>query len=117
MFDEEVVRMIDEYGFVTTLDFLVYGEVKLKDADTLSLGVVPHMLLINEEEKPFIVLVNYIDEESARMACSYQGTKVSFIFGGLLPHSEKLIQHIGEGIDFLRYKFDFMGIRKCEDGV
>ncbi len=117
MFDEEVVRMVEEYGFVTSLDFMIYGNFKLKEADILSLGLIPHMVLVNEVETPFVVIINYISEESARMACSYQGTKVSFMFGGILPNSEKLIELIGSGIDFMCYKYDFIGIRKCEDGV
>lgn len=117
MFDEEVVQMIGEYGYVTTLNFLVYGQLELKDADMLSVGLIPKMMLICEEQAPFILLVNYIDEDNARMMGSYQGTKVSFIFGGQVPHPEELSKHIGEGIDFLRFKFDYLGVGKWEHGV
>lgn len=115
--DEEVVNMISKHGFVTMLNFFVYGQLSLTDADMLSMGVVPKMLLLVEENHPFVILVDYVDEDTARALNIFQGTKVTFIFGGRVPHQEEIAEHIGEGISFLRFKYDFLGFGKCEDGV
>lgn len=109
--------MISEHGFVTTLNFLIYGQLCLEDANMLSLGVVPKMLLVLEKKHPYLVMIDYIDEDDARAFGLYQGTKMTFVFAGNLPHQDSLAEHIGQGIDFLRYKFEYLGVGKCDSGV
>jgi hypothetical protein len=115
--DEAVVTMISEYGFVTTMNFFIYGEITLKDADMLSLGIIPKMLIMYEREWPYIVLIDYVNEDDARTFNMFQGTKMTFIFGGEVPNKEVLAEHIGSGITFLRFKYDYLGAGRCEDGV
>lgn len=115
--DEEVVNMITEYGHVTLLNFFIYGTLSIEDANMLSIGVVPKILLTTEREIPFILQLDYLDEDDARAFNFFQGTKITFIFGGEVPCKEEIVEHIGGGVEFLRYKFEYLGEGRQESGV
>jgi len=115
--DEEVVGLINKYGFVTTLSFIAYGDIDLDEVNMLSLGLFSKFFAIAEKETPYVVIVDYITETQARAMNCFQGTKITFIFGGELAHEEAMVHLIGEGIEYLRFKFDFLGKGKCDYGV
>jgi hypothetical protein len=65
-----------------------------------------------------IVLYDPINEEEARAWGVYQGTSLEFIFAKDNIYLEKDIERIIlEGIDYLRYKAEYLGSTSSDSNV
>jgi hypothetical protein len=108
--DSEIQGWIDNHGLATSLTFLVYGDMIQEEADLLVKGVLLG-LLDTEEQNNFAVFYDPINEEQARAWGTFQGTSLCFVFAGVLDNDEEILMTIKDGLSFLRYKFDYLGIK------
>jgi len=115
--DEEVLEMIDRFGFVTIAEFMVYSEMETDDANMLGAGVAPFLMAKHSFPHPYLLMMTDVTEELAKEAGTSQGVKLSFVFGGDIPYEKSLIRHLSTGIDFLKMDFEYKGARKLKYGL
>ena len=115
--DLDVLNWIAEYGYVSSYTFLIYGTVRAEEIGLITQGLTLRINFSNLETK-MLMFVDEVNEEQARAWGSYQGTSVAFVFAGDMMDAEELIINtVTEALEFLRYKFDYLGSNGVEDNV
>ena len=112
--DTQIQEWIEELGSATSFTFLVYGNLREEELATLIKGLVFH-LNCKGQQLETAVFSEYIDEDMAVAWNTYQGTSISFIFGGdVLDIEPEVVEVIQDGLKYLRYKNDYLGSdRSC----
>ena len=115
--DSEIQNWIQKHGVVSSFTFIVYGNIPQNDVDVLTQGLIFHLkdfLKIGE----MIVLFDPINEHEARAWNVYQGTSIAFIVAKDTLHLEENIKEIIlEGLEFLRFKADYLGSTSSDSNV
>jgi len=115
--DVEIQSWIDKHGTATSLTWLVFGTTKEEETNLLIKGLMIR-LIESEIERSFALFADPIDEEQARAWNSFQGTSLSFVFAGdVLPFEELIVKTVDEGLDFLRYKYKYLGNKNSDSYV
>lgn len=109
MFNDRLIQeWITEHGKATSFTFLVYGKIKEEEVDLITKGV---LFGFNSDEGNIAIFYDEIDEEQACAWNTYQGTSLSYVFGGDYSGIEsKIVDLILSGLKFLRYKAEYKGI-------
>lgn len=114
--DEQIQLWIENHGLATSFTFLVYGEVKQKEIDLLIKGLV--VCLDEIESGKIAIFYDSINEEQAVAWDVFQGTSISFVFAGDFSSYEKDIKTVVlDGLDYLRYKVDYLGTYRSDSFV
>tara|TARA_R110000751_G_scaffold263199_1_gene362526 strand:- start:369 stop:752 length:384 start_codon:yes stop_codon:yes gene_type:complete len=115
--DLEVLDWIAEYGYVSSYTFIVYGSIREDEVGLITQGLNLRVNFSNLGTK-MMLFIDEIDEEQARAWESYQGTTMAFVFAGDMSDGEELITStVSEALDFLRYKYDYLGSNGVESNV
>lgn len=115
--DVNIQKWIEHHGAATSFTFMVYGALKEIEANLLIKGLV---YLIDHESVNSKMAVYYdpIDEEKAVAWEIYQGTSLQFIFAGDIIESEETIKTIIlDGLEFLKYKAEYIGHNRSDNYV
>jgi len=117
--DEEISKWIEKYGEATGFNFIIYGALKDEDIELLTKGLMFSILQSKPSHAlPLMVTSDEIDEETAVAMNSFQGTTLSFVFGGHALAIEEIVQHmVVDGLTFLRYKNEYLGHHLCGSHV
>lgn len=107
--DTEIQGWIEKYGTATSYTFLVYGDTLEEETSLLIKGLL--VKLMDEElAKSFALFADPINEEQARAWNTYQGTSLAFVFAGDVEEmTELIIETVSDGLDYLRYKYKYLG--------
>jgi len=112
----EIQEWINTYGFLNIHTFMVYGEIEEDDINMLI-----HGLITTTKFKDFnkmAIIYDWVSEKEARAWGSYIGTKVEFIFAGDYQIEQTELERVVlDGIDYLRFKGEYLGKRKSEADV
>tara|TARA_Y100000114_G_scaffold76603_1_gene70293 strand:+ start:848 stop:1216 length:369 start_codon:yes stop_codon:yes gene_type:complete len=112
----EIPEWIEKYGYVDIFSFFAYGKLSQDDVDLLIKG-----LMIASDFNTFdkiAIAFDYIGEDEARAVMKYRGTSIKFIFaGGYAVVEDMLTTTILDGIDYLRFKGDYVGHTRGESNV
>lgn len=117
MFNDDLIQeWIEKHGLATSFTFIVYGNLEQKEVDMLIKGLV---LGLDEVENGRIAIFHDpISEEQAVAWNVYQGTSLSFVFAGNFSSYEEEIEAIVlDGLEYLRYKADYLGIYRSDSYV
>ena len=117
--DETIVKWIDMYGNATSFNFIVYGIIKEGDINMLMRGVMFQLLKDKQSYPcPMLIVTDEINEEKAVAMKAFQGTSVSFVFGGEVLMIEDTIKKlVSDGLDYLRFKNEYLGYHLCDSHV
>lgn len=117
--DETIQEWIDLHGTITCFSFIVYGMLDEENIKLLSRGLAFALIDILATNQFHLALSHEnIDEEKAVALNQFQGTSINFIFGGDLSKEEKrIVSIVSDGLDFLRFKNEFLGTEVCESHV
>tara|TARA_R110002167_G_scaffold138444_2_gene325651 strand:- start:175 stop:534 length:360 start_codon:yes stop_codon:yes gene_type:complete len=108
--DEQIQHWIADHGTATSFTFIVYSKIQEFEVDLLIRGLVLSLHLPPEFESKIAIFYDNIDEEQAVAWKAYRGTSISFVFAGDFSDLEKEIKQIVlEGLEYLRYKSDYLG--------
>jgi hypothetical protein len=115
--DSEIQEWIQKHGAVSSFTFIIYGEIKAKDIDTITHGLIFQLReKLNSGE--MIVLYDPINEDEARAWNVYQGTSLAFIIAKDTIHLEDEIKEIVlHGLEFLRFKAKYLGSTSSDSNV
>jgi len=118
MFDDaQIQNWIEEFGTATSFTFLVYGTLRDEELSTLVKGLI-FFLDIKGFNSDVAVIVEYIDEDMAVAWETFQGTSVSFVFGGDMLDAEEIVKEvILDGLKYLKYKNDYLGHYRSDSHV
>mgnify|MGYP004459040089 CR=1 FL=1 len=112
----EIPEWIEQYGYVDVFSFFAYGEVTEEDVNMLIRG-----LMVTANYNTFdkvAIAFDYIGEEEARAVMRYRGTSIKFIFAGGYAVVEEMLQEIIlDGIEYLRFKGEYLGHIRGESDV
>jgi len=116
--DETIVEWIDRYGNATSFNFIVYGIIKDEDINMLMRGVMFQLLMDKQSIAAPWIVTDEIDEEKAVAMKTFQGMSVSFVFGGeVLMIEETIKKLVSDGLDYLRFKNEYLGYHLCDSHV
>jgi len=117
--DETIIKWIDMYGSATSFNFIIYGLINEEDVNMLMKGVMYQLIKTQPNHpRPMLIITDDIDEEKAVALKSFQGTSVSFVFGGEVLMIEDTIKKlVFDGLDYLRFKSDYLGHHLCDSHV
>lgn len=117
--DEEIARWVEKYGEATGFNFIIYGALKDEDIELLTKGLMFKIFQSKPSHVlPLLITSDEIDEETAVAMNSFQGTTLSFIFGGDALDLEEIIKHmVVDGLTFLRFKNEYLGHHLCGSHV
>jgi len=118
MFDDaQIQNWIEEFGTATSFTFLVYGTLRDEELSTLVKGLI-FFLDMKGFNSDVAVIVEYIDEDMAVAWETFQGTSVSFVFGGDMLDAEEIVKEvILDGLKYLKYKNDYLGHYRSDSHV
>ena len=118
MFDDaQIQNWIEEFGTATSFTFLVYGTLRDEELSTLVKGLI-FFLYMKGFNSDVAVIVEYIDEDMAVAWETFQGTSVSFVFGGDMLDAEEIVKEvILDGLKYLKYKNDYLGHYRSDSHV
>tara|TARA_B100000963_G_C22567988_1_gene644660 strand:- start:577 stop:945 length:369 start_codon:yes stop_codon:yes gene_type:complete len=112
----EIPEWIEKYGYVDIFSFFAYGKLSQDDVDLLIKG-----LMIASDFNTFdkiAIAFDYIGEDEARAVMKYRGTSIKFVFaGGYAVVEDLLIFTVLDGINYLRFKGDYVGYTRGESNV
>lgn len=112
----EIPEWIEKYGYVDIFSFFAYGEMNEEDVNMLVRG-----LMVTSEYNTFdkiAIAFDYMGEEEARAIMNYRGTSIKFIFAGGYAVLEEMIKEvILDGLEFLRFKAEYLGHVRGESNV
>jgi len=115
--DAQIQNWIDEFGTATSFTFLIYGTLREEELSTIVKGLV-FFLDIKGFKSDVAVFIEYIDEEMAVAWETFQGTSVSFVFGGDMLDTEEIVKEVVlDGLKYLRYKNDYLGHYRSDSHV
>jgi|TARA_B100000902_G_scaffold325074_1_gene319523 hypothetical protein len=115
--DLHIQEWIESHGTATSFTFVVFGDLKEEEVELLIKGVVIHLQQIKKYSE-MAVFFDPIDEKQAVAWNTYQGTSLAFIFAGDASETENTIKGIIlDGLNFLRYKCEYLGIKVSENYV
>jgi hypothetical protein len=114
----ELNELLNEYNKVRTYTFFVYGVPTEEHIEIINRGlyyrVVAGTKIVKERT---VLIVETIDEEQANFLGCYQGTKLIFAFAQNDIDGELIQGTILEGLEYLRFKCEFVGTRETEANV
>lgn len=118
MFNDEVIQQwITEKGKATSFTFIVYGQLKEEECTTLVRGLT-FFLEVNQEIIEMVAFLDKIDEKQAVAWNTFQGTSLSLVFAGdKLYLEEQITEVIQDGLDYLKYKNDYLGSKISDSHV
>jgi len=110
--DKEIQNWIESHGVATSFTFIVYGDLLQEEVDLLIKGLV---IMLEDEihTKSMAIFFDKISEEEAVAWKVYRGTSLSFVFAGDVIQLEPVIQMvIGDGLEYLRYKSEYISSKR-----
>jgi hypothetical protein len=117
MLEAELQKWTEQYGIVTTFNYMVYGEITDEYTGLLNRGLKLH-LLVENEVCPIMMLVKEIEEVEATVLNTFQGTNLCIAFPENKKHLEEYITGVvSDCLNYLRLKNDFLGLRLVESNV
>jgi len=118
MFDDDIIqKWILEKGRATSFTFLIYGDLTDEQSEVLIRGL-SFFLEINGSDSEMVASTEKIDEKRAVAWNTFQGTSLSIIFGGdRLSLEEHIIEVITDGLNYLRFKYDYLGSNLSDSHV
>lgn len=114
--DEQIQDWIENHGLATSFTFIVYGDLTQEEVDVLIKGLV---LCLDEIESGRIaIFYDKIEEEQAVAWNVFQGTSLAFVFAGDFgAFEEDITQVVLDGLDYFRYKAEYLGIYRSNSYV
>tara|TARA_R100001015_G_C4596802_1_gene151985 strand:- start:429 stop:767 length:339 start_codon:yes stop_codon:yes gene_type:complete len=86
--------------------FVIYGHPTEEEIGLLSKGLY---FQLESHDVDVFLMIEVIDEKAAKAFDSYQGTFLSFVLGSRDNYEEMIRDIILGGIQFLRYKGEYLG--------
>ena len=115
--DAQIQNWIEEFGTATSFTFLIYGTLRDEELSTIVKGLI-FFLEMKGFNSDVAVFVEYIDEDKAVAWETFQGTSVSFVFGGDMLDAEEVVKEVVlDGLKYLRYKNDYLGQYRSDSHV
>ena len=115
MIVEELDEFINSHDVVQTYQFLIYGVPTEEEISLLARGLF-FQFQDNPEEKA-IVVAQHIDEETAVALNQYRGVVLTFAFASRKKKEPLIRTIVLDGIEYLRYKAEYLGTRECASNV
>lgn len=105
-YSEDVkVQWTELYGAITTITFMVYGEIGKQDNTVLNYAIKD----VFDLEK-YAQLIEEIDKDKAELLNLYQGYCIQWIFPTKLEEVEVIKNLISDGLDYQRLKNECIGV-------
>ena len=114
----ELNDLLNKYEKVKTYTFFVYGTPTEEHIEIINRGLYYRVIAGTPVVKErTILVVESIDEEQANLLNCYQGTKLIFAFAQNDIDGELIHLTITEGLEYLRFRCEFMGMKETESNV
>lgn len=114
----ELNALLGEYEKVKTFTFFVYGEPTEEQVDIINRGL--YMRVVSGTgilKDRTVMIVEKINEDTARMLNAYQGTKFLFAFAQNDIDAELIKMTVLEGFEYLRFYAKFIGMQESTSNV
>jgi hypothetical protein len=113
--DADVQKWIEHHGVATSFTFLVYGEMQSQEVDLLIKGLI---FRVDVDIPKMAIFFDVITEDQAVAWNTYRGTTITFVFAGdKLDIEEEVRYIILDGLEYLRYKADYLCSSRGESFV
>jgi hypothetical protein len=114
----ELNALLSKHGKIKTFTFFVYGKPTEEEIDLVNRGLYFRIILATRIDKETsVMLAEEIDEDAAKQLDCYQGTRLVFAFAQDNIDNALVSETIMEGLDFIRYKADFIGVKETVEDV
>jgi hypothetical protein len=114
----ELNALLEEFGTIRTFNFFIYGEPSQEEIEIINRGLFFRIVHATEIIKERVVaIIENIGEEQANHLNCYRGTRMVL---GIAQNDldENVIQDtILEGLDYLRFKADYLGMKESVSDV
>jgi len=97
----------EEYGSITTITFMVYGDLGTKENIILNYAIKD-----NFEINKYAQLIEEIDKEKAELLNMYKGLCIQWIFPNDLKEAEDVKDIISDGLSYQRLLHECIGVSK-----
>ena len=105
-FDDNIkAEWTEKYGSITTITFMIYGELGNKDNIVLNYAINDMFKV-----KRYAQFVEDIDLEKAELLNMHKGVCIQWIFPEELEDVELIRETISEGLTFQRLKHECIGV-------
>lgn len=114
----ELNELLAKFEKVRTFTFFIYGSPKEEEIDIVNRGLyfrIVHATEILKER--VVVIIENIEEEQANLLNCYQGTRIIFGIAQNNLDEEIIKDTILDGLQYLRYKADYLGMKETESNV
>lgn len=105
---------IKEHPIVTGYRFIIYGHPTEEEVSLLSKGL---FVQLKSYELDVFLVIEIIDEESARAFDKYQGTSLCFVVASQDNYEDLIKETILGGFKFLRFKGEYLGKQETNVNV
>ena len=116
--DEQIQEWIENHGQATSFTFIIYGEPTDEELDIIIKGLIIFLQLPEDYLGKVAIFNDSIIEEQAIAWDVYRGTSLSFVFAGEFKKKEDIVKKLVlDGLDYLRYKCEYLGMYSSESYV
>ena len=103
--DENMKRIwSEEYGRITTISFMVYGDLGKRDNLSINYAIRDGI-----ENKKFAQILEEIDFDTAELYDLHKGICIQWVFPDKLENLEEITDLIESGLEYLRIKNECIG--------
>ena len=114
--DADIQKWIEQHGVATSFTFMAYGKLSHDEVDLLIKGLI--VQLADFDDTKMAVFFDEVSEEQAVAWKVYQGTSLSFVFAGDYSSFEEEIKMVVlDGLEYLRYKAEYLGTYRSNSYV
>lgn len=114
----ELNALLEEYGAVRTFNFFIYGEPTTEEIEVINRGLyfrIVHATQVFKER--VVVIIETINEEQANQLNCYRGTRMIMGIAQNDLDEEIISQTTLEGLEYLRFKADYLGMKESVSDV
>ena len=114
----ELNELLSKFEKVRTFTFFVYGSPNEEELDIINRGLyfrIVHATEILKER--VVVIIEPILEEQANLLDCFQGTRMIFGIAQNNIDEEMVCDTILDGLKYLRYKAEYLGMKETESNV
>ena len=116
--DEQIQEWIENHGQATSFTFIIYGEPNDEELDIIIKGLIIFLQLPEDYLGKVAIFNDPIIEEQAIAWDVYRGTSLCFVFAGDFKKKEDIVKKLVlDGLDYLRYKCEYLGMYSSESYV
>tara|TARA_R100000231_G_scaffold139321_2_gene120174 strand:+ start:19909 stop:20268 length:360 start_codon:yes stop_codon:yes gene_type:complete len=114
----ELNELLAKFEKVRTFNFFVYGSPNEEEIEVINKGLYYRIVHATEIIKErVVVIIEPICEEKANLLNCYQGTRMVFGIAQNDIDEDVVAKTILEGLEYLRYKAQYLGMKETESNV